>query len=170
MLCKFVNDEIRRKLISRLWLACLNFISNKAICGDVWLIFQVSSGVWCVILISCSCSSFKFKTSWLFYVPNKQIPYVVGNFYGKFFIDYFKRTKKKIEHNKRGRWDGGKETRITLTIPPPPALSQFSSLHSVQVGPGFLVQVIQHGWLKVRIINTTSLLFHSMRPKLAVNP
>lgn len=132
MLCKFVNDEIRRKLISRLWLACLNFISNKAICGDVWLIFQVSSGVWCVILISCSCSSFKFKTSWLFYVPNKQIPYVVGNFYGKFFIDYFKRTKRKFEHNKRGRWDGGKETWITLTIPPPRSFPVFF----LALGPG----------------------------------
>ena len=91
------------------------------------------------------CSSFKFKTSWLFYVPNKQIPYVVGNFYGKFSIDYFKRTKENSNITREGDETGERRRGLPSPFPPPPALSQFASLHSVQVGPGFLVQVIQHG-------------------------
>ena len=53
MLSKFTNDEIRRKVdIMLVTSLCKFHLEHKAICGEIWLIFQVSSGGGCVILIS----------------------------------------------------------------------------------------------------------------------
>ena len=78
------------------------------------------------------CSSFKFKTSWLFYVPNKQIPYVVGNFYGKFSIDYFKRTKENSNITREGDETGERRRGLPSPFPPPRSFPVFF----LALGPG----------------------------------